>query len=104
VEPSGVHEHGGEERQEITDGVGEEAAGDKSPLHDKRITSGQFKEEEQNVQGNQNISDHREGSPRTIIITDWEHGIYLLELHDSLAPDHQRLKDDNSRGVPLLVA
>ena len=50
VNPPGVYEHGTEERQEITRGIGKEAAGDKGTLLNKSVAAAQFWEEEQDVQ------------------------------------------------------
>jgi hypothetical protein len=40
VEPPGMHEHGSEEGQKFTPGIGKEASGDKCPLHDECFTTG----------------------------------------------------------------
>jgi hypothetical protein len=66
-----MHEHGCEERREVTDGVGKEAAGNKSPLHNESVTAIQFYEEKQNVQDDQSVGNQWNCSTRAIIITDW---------------------------------
>jgi hypothetical protein len=78
MNPPGVHEHGTEERQEITSGIGQEAGRHEGPLHNKRVTATQLYQEEEHIQGDQGIRDHRNGPARGIIITDWEHEIFLL--------------------------
>jgi hypothetical protein len=50
VNPATVHEHGSEEGYKVSDWVGHEAAGNKSPLRNKSITAAQFHEKEKNVQ------------------------------------------------------
>jgi hypothetical protein len=40
-----MHEHGCEERQKITDRIGEEAAWDECPLHNKSVATAQFYKE-----------------------------------------------------------
>ena len=52
-----MHEHGCEDGQKISAGVGKEAAGDKGPLRNKSVAAAQFYEEEQDVQGDQSIGD-----------------------------------------------
>jgi hypothetical protein len=81
VNPASVHEHGGEDRQEITTGVGKEAVRNEGPLHNKSVTATQLYKEKQDVQSDQGIRDQRHSSASGIIITDWEeHKIYLLLL------------------------
>ncbi len=71
-----MHEHGSEERQKITGGIGKEAAGNKSPLTNKSFTATQLYKEKQDVQSDQGIRDQRNSSARGIIITDWDHKNY----------------------------
>jgi hypothetical protein len=71
VDPPGVHEHGSEEGQEITAGIGKEAARYESPLANERVTAAQLYKEEQDVQSDQGIRDQRKSSARAVIITDW---------------------------------
>jgi hypothetical protein len=68
-----MHEHGCEDGQKISAGISKEAAGDKGPLLNKRITAAHFYEEEQDVQSEQGISDQRKNSARGIIVTDGKH-------------------------------
>jgi hypothetical protein len=74
-----MHEHGSEERRKISQGIGQEAPGNESPLPNKSVTATQLDKEKQDVQSDQGIRDQRKSSARTIVITDWEHRIYLLE-------------------------
>ena len=67
-----MHEHGSEERQKITGGIGKEAARNESPLPNKSVTATQLYKEKQDVQSDQGIRDQRNSSARGIIITDWE--------------------------------
>jgi hypothetical protein len=71
-----MHEHGSEKRWKITRGICKEAAGNESPLINKSVTTTHFYEEEQDVQGDQSISDQRNRSASTIIITDWHHNVF----------------------------
>jgi hypothetical protein len=73
-----MHEHGSEERQRITEGIGKEAARNESPLPNKSVTATQLYKEKQDVQSNQGKRDQRSRSAVAIIITDWEHKICLL--------------------------
>jgi hypothetical protein len=57
VNPPGVHEHGTEERQEITAGIGKEAPRHESPLSNKRVTTTQLYQEKQDVHSDQGIRD-----------------------------------------------
>jgi hypothetical protein len=84
-----MHEHGGEERQKITGGIGKESARNESPLHNKRVTATQLDKEKQPVQSDQYIRDQRKSSASAIIITDGEeHKIYLLLLRLNLSQLH----------------
>jgi hypothetical protein len=83
-----MHEHGREKRRKIADGIGKKAAGDESPLHNKGVTAAQFNKEEQDVHNDQGIGNQRNSSTSTIIITDWEHKIYLLLLWLDLSQIH----------------
>jgi len=78
VNPPGMHEHGSEERRKITEGIGQKAAGNESPLHNKSVTATQLYKEKQDVQSDQGIRDQRNSSAGGIIIADWEHRIYLV--------------------------
>jgi hypothetical protein len=73
-----MHEHGSEERQKIAEGIGKEAARNESPPFNKGVTATQLYKEKQDVQSDQGIRDQRNSSAAAIIITDWEHKIYLL--------------------------
>jgi hypothetical protein len=75
-----MHEHGSEERQKITEGIGKEAARNESPLPNKSVTATQLYKEKQDVQSDEGIRDQRKSSARGIVITYWEHKIYLLLL------------------------
>jgi hypothetical protein len=86
-----VHEHGSEERQPITAGIGKEAARHESPLSNKRVTATQLYKEKQDIQSDQGIRDQRNSSTRGIIITDWEHKIYLLLLWLDLSQLHIKM-------------
>jgi hypothetical protein len=79
-----MHEHGSEKRQKITEGIGKEAAGNESPLPNKNVTATLLYKEKQDVQSDQGIRDQRNSSARGIIITDWEHKIYLLAKESDL--------------------
>jgi hypothetical protein len=68
-----MHEHGSEERQKITEGIGKEAAWNEY----KSVTATQLYKEKQDVQSDQAIRDQWNSSASAIIITDWEQ-IYLL--------------------------
>jgi hypothetical protein len=68
-----MHEHGSEERQKITEGIGKEAARNESPLPNKSVTATPLYKEKQDVQSEQGIRDQRNSSARGIIITDWDH-------------------------------
>jgi hypothetical protein len=48
-----MHEHGSEECQKITEGIGEEAARNESPFLNKSVTATQLYKEKQNVQSEQ---------------------------------------------------
>jgi hypothetical protein len=76
VKPPGMHEHGGKERQKISNGIGQEAAGDEGPLYHKSITATKLYDEKQDVQGDQGIRDQRKCPARAIVITDGEHRIH----------------------------
>src|SRR4029434_2176327 len=73
-----MHEHGSEERQKITGGIGKEAARNESPLANKRVAATQLYEEKQDVQSDQGIRDKRYSSASGVIITDWEHDAHYL--------------------------
>jgi hypothetical protein len=79
-----MHEHGSEERQKITEGIGKEAARNESPPFNKGVTATQLYKEKQDVQSNQGIYDQRNSSAAAIIITDWEHKIGLPSIWISL--------------------
>jgi hypothetical protein len=83
-----MHEHGSEERQKITEGIGKEAARNESPFPNKSLAATQLYKEKQDVQSDQGIRDQRNSSARGIIITDWEHKIYLLLLWLDLSQLH----------------
>jgi hypothetical protein len=68
-----VHEDGAEEREDITDGIGDEAARDERPLLNKRLTATLLYEEDQDVQGDQGVRDNGNGPSRGIVVTDGEH-------------------------------
>jgi hypothetical protein len=80
-----MHEHGCQERQKITEGIGQEAARNESPPFNKSVTATQLYKEKQDVQSNQGIRDQRNSSAAAIIITDWKHKIYLLLLKISIS-------------------
>jgi hypothetical protein len=50
-----MHEHGSEKCRKIADGIGKEAAGNESPLHNKGVAAIHLNEEEQDVQDDQYI-------------------------------------------------
>jgi hypothetical protein len=83
-----MHEHGREERQKITEGIGKETARNESPLPNKRVTAALLYKERQDVQSDQGIRDQRNSSAGGIIITDWEHEISLLFLCLDLSQLH----------------
>jgi hypothetical protein len=56
MNPPCVHEHGSEDRQEITAGVGKEAARNEGPLHNKSFTATQFYKEVDEIHSDQGIS------------------------------------------------
>jgi hypothetical protein len=68
-----MHEHGSEERQKITGGIGKEAPRNESPVPNKRVAAAELYKEKQDVKSDQGICDQRDSSARGIIITDWEH-------------------------------
>jgi hypothetical protein len=74
-----MHEHGSEERRNITGGIRKEAARNESPLHNKRVTATLLYKEKQDVQSNQGIRDQRNSSASGIVVADWEHRIYLVD-------------------------
>jgi hypothetical protein len=86
-----MHEHGSEERQKITEGIGKEAARNESPLPNKSVTATQLYKEKQDVQSDQGIRDQWNSSARGIIITDWEHRTYLLLLWVDLSQLHVKM-------------
>jgi hypothetical protein len=87
-----MHEHGSEERQKITEGIGKEPARNESPLPNKSVTATQLYKEKQDVQNDQGIRDQRNSSASGIIITDWEeHKIYLLLLWLDLSQLHVKM-------------
>jgi hypothetical protein len=49
VKPSGVHEHGREDGQKISAGIGKEATGNKGPRLNKSVTASQLYKEKQDV-------------------------------------------------------
>jgi hypothetical protein len=75
-----MHEHGSEERQKISGGIGKEAARHESPFPDKSVTATLLDEKQQDVQSDQGIRHQRNSSAGGIIITDWEHRSYLCLL------------------------
>jgi hypothetical protein len=81
-----MHEHGCDNRQELTFRVGQEAMGNKSPLYNKGVPTVYLGKKEQNVQANQHISDHRKPSAKSIVITDWEHNLFSLSLNKTTRP------------------
>src|ERR1041384_6377714 len=76
--PPGVRESGREEAQKAAAGVSQEAARHEGPLPDKRVTATQLDKEEEHIQGDQSIRDHRNSPARAVIITDGEHKLFLL--------------------------
>jgi hypothetical protein len=64
-----MHEHGREEGQGITNGIGKEAARNKSPFLNKSVAATQLNQEERDIQSEQGIRDQRDSSARAIIIT-----------------------------------
>jgi len=79
-----MHEHGCEEHQRITEGIGKEAVRNESPPFNKSVTATQLYKEKQDVQSNQGIRDQRNSSAAAVIITDWEHKIGLFSIWISL--------------------
>jgi len=71
VNPPGMHEHGSEESQKISGGVGKEAARNECPLHNKSVTAAYLCQEKHYVQSDQGVRNQRNRSARAIIITDW---------------------------------
>jgi hypothetical protein len=69
----------------VISGIGKEAARNESPLPNKSVTATQLYKEKQDVESDQGIRDQRNGSARGIIITDWDHKIYLLLLKISIS-------------------
>jgi hypothetical protein len=57
MNPPGVHEHGSEERQKTTEGIGNEAARNESPFPNESVTATELYKEEQDVQSDQGIRD-----------------------------------------------
>jgi hypothetical protein len=103
-----MHEHGSEERQKITEGIAKEAARNESPLSNKSVTATQFHIEKQDVQGDQGIRDQRNSSARGIIITDWEHKIYLLFVWLDLSQLHVKMsleffKESDLRAINIYL-
>jgi hypothetical protein len=80
VEPPGMHEHGGEQRQKIGAGIGEETAGHERPLLDERVAAREFHEEKERIQDDQGIGDNRNRSASAIVIPNWQHVILSASL------------------------
>jgi len=98
-----MHEHGSEERQKTTEGIGKEAARNESPFPNKSVTATLLYKEKQDVQSDQGIRDQRNSSARGIIITDWEHEIYLLLLWLDLSQLHVKMSLAFFKGSDLLA-
>jgi hypothetical protein len=98
-----MHEHGSEERQKITEGIGKEAARNESPLPNKSVTATLLYKEKQNVQSDQGIRDQRNSSAGGIIITDWHHKIYLPLLWLDLSQRHVKMSPPFFKESDLLA-
>jgi hypothetical protein len=98
-----MHEHGSEEGQKITGGIGKETARNERPFPNKSVTATQLYKEKQDVQSDQGIRDERNSSTRGIIITDWEHKIYLLLLWLELTQLHVKMSLAFFKESDLLV-
>jgi hypothetical protein len=72
-----MHEHGSEERRKITCWICLEATRNERPPPNKIFTSAELQKEKQNVERDQGIRNYRNSSFSRIVITDWEHKIYL---------------------------
>src|SRR3989304_7841778 len=86
-----MHEHGSEEGHRITEGIGKEAGWNESPFSNEGVAASQLYKEEQDVQSDQGIRDQRNRSARGIVITDWKHGVYLLQSRLDLSQLHDRM-------------
>ena len=74
-----------------------------SPLPNKSVTATQLYKEKQDVQSDQGIRDQRNSSASGIIITDWEHKIYLLLLWLDLSQRHVKMSPEFFKESDLLA-
>src|SRR5438045_3813212 len=75
MHPSPVHEHGSKKCYCLTTRTRPESLWDKRPALDELLAPAQLEEENQNIDSNQQIRQHRDGSALAVVVTDRKHVI-----------------------------
>ena len=70
VDPPRVHEHGGEQRGKTGGRVGQEPTRNEGPLLHEGVAACELNQEEQNVHGDQRVSDEGKGSSTAVVVAD----------------------------------
>ena len=78
VQPAAVHEHGGENGRDVGPRMVREAPRHEGPFVDELVAVLQLQEEDQHVDGNEDVGDVRRRAPQGVVIADRKH---LSALH-----------------------